>query len=190
MSNHYIQDQVFSGVDYTSSVFEPAEYENCRFINCNFTENNLSKITFIDCVFEGCNLSTANISGTSFQDIQFINCKMLGLHFEDCNPFLLSMSFDHCILNLCSFYKLKLKESRFNNCSLQEADFTEADLSGAVFNESNFAGAKFDHTNLEKADLRTAVQYSINPSVNKIKKAKFSVDGIRGLLDQYDIVIE
>ncbi|MGB5462457.1 MAG: pentapeptide repeat-containing protein, partial [Aureibaculum sp.] len=32
--------------------------------------------------------------------------------------------------------------------------------------------------------------YSIDPEKNPIKKAKFSQDGIGGLLDKYDIVIE
>jgi fluoroquinolone resistance protein len=43
---------------------------------------------------------------------------------------------------------------------------------------------------LEKADLRTAYNYSIDPSINKIKKAKFSLPGVVGLLSKYDIEIE
>jgi hypothetical protein len=43
---------------------------------------------------------------------------------------------------------------------------------------------------LEKADFRTAFNYSINPETNRIKKAKFSKEGLNGLLDKYDIEIE
>jgi hypothetical protein len=43
---------------------------------------------------------------------------------------------------------------------------------------------------LEKADFRTSYNYSINPEVNRIKKAKFSTAGIAGLLCKYDIEIE
>jgi hypothetical protein len=32
--------------------------------------------------------------------------------------------------------------------------------------------------------------YSIDPDLNKIKKARFSTQGIAGLLDKYDIEIE
>jgi len=32
--------------------------------------------------------------------------------------------------------------------------------------------------------------YSIDPELNKIKKARFSTQGIAGLLDKYDIEIE
>jgi hypothetical protein len=38
--------------------------------------------------------------------------------------------------------------------------------------------------------LRTSYNYSINPEVNRIKKAKFSTTGIAGLLHKYDIEIE
>jgi uncharacterized protein YjbI with pentapeptide repeats len=51
-------------------------------------------------------------------------------------------------------------------------------------------GAIFDHTILEKADLRTAYHYSIHPDINRIKKAKFSMANIIGLLDKYDIEVE
>ena len=93
-------------------------------------------------------------------------------------------------MNLTSFYKLKLKGTRFKNCGLQEADFTDSDLSLVSFDNCNFERAIFEGTNLEKADFRTSFHYSIDPSVNRIKKAKFSQSGLAGLLDKYDIVIE
>jgi len=115
---------------------------------------------------------------------------MLGLLFEDCNKFGLSFSFDNCILNHCSFYKTKLKKIIFKHCQLQETDFTESDLTGAIFNECDLFNAKFDNTILEKADFKTAYNYSIDPEINKIKQAKFSVHGIAGLLHKYNIIIE
>ena len=82
-----------------------------------------------------------------------------------------------------------MKKTEFTECSLQETSFVDADLSGAVFHNCDLSQAVFQNTNLEKADLRTAENYSINPETNKIKKAKFSLTGIRGLLDAYDIEI-
>jgi uncharacterized protein YjbI with pentapeptide repeats len=94
------------------------------------------------------------------------------------------------VLNHASFYKLKLKNTRFSHCKLEEVDFSECDLSAAVFDECELTGATFDQTNLEKADFRTAVRYVINPTTNRIKKAKFSLRGVAGLLTQFDIIIE
>jgi hypothetical protein len=42
---------------------------------------------------------------------------------------------------------------------------------------------------MEKADFRSAFNYSINPEINRIKKAKFSLTGLQGLLGKYDIEI-
>jgi hypothetical protein len=51
-------------------------------------------------------------------------------------------------------------------------------------------GARFEESNLERADFRTASHYSIDPEMNKLKGAKFSLLGIPGLLDKYGIIID
>jgi fluoroquinolone resistance protein len=115
---------------------------------------------------------------------------MLGLRFENCNPFGLSVSFESCILNHSTFYHLKLKKTSFKSLKLQETDFTGCDLSGSLFDNCDLSKATFEDTNIEKADFRTSFNYSIDPESNRIKKAKFSLSGIPGLLDKHDIEIE
>jgi len=72
---------------------------------------------------------------------------------------------------------------------MQEIDLTECDLTSAVFDNCDLTRATFHNTILEKADLRSAYDYSIDPENNRIKKAKFSVTGLPGLLDKYGIEI-
>lgn len=190
MHEAYIEDKTFERIDFTQNALAKGTYENCIFNNCNFSECELSAFQFIDCAFNGCNLSLAKLNKTVLRDVTFKDCKMLGLHFEQCSEFGLSFSFDGCQLNHSSFYKTKIKKTVFDNSELQEADFTETDLTGVVFNNCNLANALFDNSILEKADLRTAHNYSIDPETNRIKKAKFSISGISGLLNKYDIEIE
>jgi uncharacterized protein YjbI with pentapeptide repeats len=114
---------------------------------------------------------------------------MVGFHFDLCDEFLFEVSFEKTILDLSSFYKRKLKNTSFNKCSLREIDFSEADLAGAVLNDCDLSKTLFENTILDKADLRTAFGYSINPELNSIKKTKFSIPGVIGLLDKYDIEI-
>jgi uncharacterized protein YjbI with pentapeptide repeats len=114
----------------------------------------------------------AKLNRTGLRDIKFRSCKMLGLHFENCNEFGLSVNFEYCNLSQSSFYKTKLKKQIFNNIKLQEVDFTECDLSGSVFDNCDLSGATFKNTILEKADLRV------------------SISGISGLLDKYEIEID
>lgn len=47
-----------------------------------------------------------------------------------------------------------------------------------------------ENTILEKSDFQTSYNYSIDPEINRIKKAKFSFQGAVGLLDKYDIEVE
>lgn len=115
---------------------------------------------------------------------------MLGLRFEDCNKFSLSFNFDNCSLNHSSFYQTKIKKTLFRNSQLHEVDFTECDLTSAVFNNCDLTRATFENTIIEKADFRTSFNYSIDLEINRVKKARFSLTGITGLLDKYDIEID
>jgi uncharacterized protein YjbI with pentapeptide repeats len=66
----------------------------------------------------------------------------------------------------------------------------EADLMGADFQGSDLNGAIFENTILEKADFRHAKNFIIDPETNRIKKAKFALDGLPGLLQKYGIEVE
>jgi len=115
---------------------------------------------------------------------------MLGLQFYDCSEFGLSFRFDNCKLGHSSFYKTKIKKTVFKNSQLEEVDFIECDLASSSFENCNLAKARFENTILENADFRTSYNYSINPEINRMKKAKFSLTQVTGLLDKYDIEID
>ena len=119
-------------------------YENCLFENCNFENSQFNHLIFIDCTFKDCNLSNVSLTQTSFREVSFLNCKMIGLHFENCMPFLFAVSFAKCQLNLSSFYKVNLKKTTFTNCELKEVDFTSANLAEAYLAECDCQLAVFD----------------------------------------------
>jgi Uncharacterized low-complexity proteins len=114
----------------------------------------------------------------------------MGLRFETCNPFGFRVEFQHCVLDHASFYKCKLKNTRFDACLLQEADFSECDATGAVFAECELLNAKFEHSVLEKTDFRTARNYTIDPRINRLRKAKFSMPAATGLLECFGVEID
>lgn len=188
--SQFITDQTFDKNDFKLLPLIKGEYENCVFRNCDFSGADLSGAVFLDCEFVSCNLSLVKLAKTAFRDVKFKDCKMLGLHFENCNDFGLAFSVDGCSLNHSSFYKRKLKNIILKNAQLQESDFTECDLTAAVFDNCDLTGATFDRTILEKADFRTSYNYSIDPEINQIKKAKFSLSQIAGLLTKYTIEID
>jgi len=190
MERVYIESKEYKGINFVEKGLAAGEYENCTFHACILSNLVLSDIRFLDCKFEECDLSLAKISGTSFQNVKFKNSKLLGMHFDECNKFLFSVSFDACQLNLSSFYKLTLKNMISNNCELKEVDFTEANLTNSIFNNCNLYGAIFENTILEKADFRNSYNFIIDPEINKIRNSKFSLNTIGGLLNKYDIEID
>lgn len=189
-SSLYIENRIFRGNNFSREMLAKGDYENCTFENCGFSDSDISDVVFIDCKFKNCDFTMVNASNTNFRDVKFKGCKMLGLHFENCNKFGLAAEFEGCILNLSSFYKLNIKFTKFIDCIIQEADFTGANLTGCLFEKCNLAGTVFSNSNLEKADFRTSFNFLIDPEVNRIRKAKFSIRTISGLLDKYDIEIE
>jgi fluoroquinolone resistance protein len=159
MERNYTAEKEFNTNDFTLKALPEGDYENCSFINCNFSGSSLVNISFIECHFTDCDISLANLTKTAFKNV----------HFKDC--------------------KLKIKKTKFISSTLHEVDFTETDLTAAVFDNCDLSRAIFENTVAEKADFSTACNYSINPESNRIKKAKFSTNGIAGLLDKYDIEI-
>jgi fluoroquinolone resistance protein len=166
------------------------EFVRCTFIACDLQGPWCAGRTFAECTFRDCDLSLADLDRTALQEVTFERCKLVGARFDRCHTFLLSVSFAQCILDLASFHGLKLKGTRFMGCRMRETDLSDADLSNASFAGSDLGAALFDGTVLEGADLRSAVHYSIDPTRNRLRKARFSVEGLSGLLDRTGIIIE
>lgn len=82
-----------------------------------------------------------------------------------------------------------MHKTPFMNSSIKEVDFSNCDLSNSSFKNSDLSQTTFNNTNLRGVDFRTAKNYSINPEINSIAKAKFSLEDVAGLLP-YNIEIE
>lgn len=167
----------------------PGVYENCQFISCNFEGSNFNTYKFIDCIFDACNLSLIQTENLAIQDCIFKNCKILGFHFSKANTFNLSFSFINCVLDHSSFQGLKIKKTIFKDSSLKEVDFENSDCSHSIFDNCNLEGTLFYQTNLEQVNFLTAYNYALDPELNKMKGAKFSKEGLPGLLQKYKIKI-
>lgn len=180
---------------FYQETFEKAEtllqgsYEECTFRNCDFSGQDLNGFTFEHCVFYSCNLSNARVRSSSFQQVEFTGCKLLGIQFHMADPFSFEVYFSGSQLDFSSFYQCRLKHSKFSKCSLNGVDFTEANLQGIVLEACDLKNAVFQNSHLEKADFRTSFNFAIHPGHNKMKKAKFSVSGVQGLLSAYGIEI-
>lgn len=177
-----ISDETFTKKDFTKTPLESGEYDNCVFSSCIFYESRLTEISFINCVFNDCDLSLAKIENTAFREVEFNSCKMVGVDFEQANGFGLRLSFKNSNLSHAVFFQKDLRKTVFDHCILHETDFTEANLTESRFTQSDLSGCIFDRTHLEKADFREALNFSIIPENNFLKKARFSQHNLAGLL--------
>ena len=112
---------------------------------------------------------------------------MMGIAFEYCEDFLFEVKFNDCVLDFSSFANKKMQKTKFIKCSMQDVNFAGTNLLKAVFDDVNLNGALFDKTNLSEADLSKAYNFSIDPELNSIRKAKFSLKDAGGLLEKYNL---
>lgn len=190
MENGINIDKTFEKEHFVNTRINHREFEDCSFKNCDFSNSDFSNNTFMNCEFIGCNLSMTQLIGTSLKKVFFKNCKLLGIQFHACNDFLFEVEFQDATLDYSSFAHKKMPKTKFNSCSLKEVSFVGTTLSNSVFENCNLERALFNNTPLGGVDFRTAFNYTIDPELNLIKKAKFSTQGIMGLLTKYDIKIE
>lgn len=80
---------------------------------------------------------------TALQNVSFKACKIVGVNFENCNPFGFEISFENCELNFSIFYKTSIKKTHFKNSRLQEVDFSACDLTYSIFDNCDLTRATF-----------------------------------------------
>ena len=189
MEQFTYDDRLFDRINYSGNIVNGTEFESCRFKNCDFSNSIFTNNKFLDCVFEDCNLSLIKLSKTTLSNTRFNNCKLLGIIFSECQDFLFSVKFESCILDYSSFMGKKMPKTYFIKSSLKEVNFTRTNLSGSVFNETDLADTLFNGTDLTAANFLTAFNYMIDPELNNLKKACFSLHGLPGLLTRHQLKI-
>lgn len=165
------------------------EFYKCTFESCDFSKAVLTQCRFENCTFNKCDLSLAKLKGAEFIDVSFTGSKLIGIDWAETLS-ISGLKFNQCRLDHSVFYSVEMRFTSFEECVLKGADFERANLTKAVFTLSDLEGCKFRETNLTSADFTGAINYSINPNLNKIRKAVFSLPDALALLNCFDIVIK
>jgi|GEM_PF-5305680 len=108
-----IEDQTFTKVTAKSLTDKKSTFENCWFVNCDFSYADLSKQVFTDCEFEGCNLSLVKLIETGLQDVRFKNCKLSGADFSKSHDFLFAVNFETVSWITPSFIRRRTRARNF-----------------------------------------------------------------------------
>ena len=190
MQDQINENKTFQKIKHTEAKIQGKEFDDCSFVDCDFSNSHFLRCRFANCEFAGCNMSMVKFNGTGLTDVAFKNCKLLGINFSDCEDFMFSVAFEKCVLDYCSFMGKKMVKTKFSDSSMKNMVFTEANLTQAVFSRTDLDGTLFSQTLLKEADFTTAINYAIDPALNLVKKAKFSLYGLPGLLTRYDINVQ
>ena len=184
------EDKQFTQEDFSKHSFLGYSFLNCSFENCNFTESSWVNAQFTNCLFKNCNLSMVDLKGSQIQEVMFEDCKLVGLEFFKCNTnFIFSMNAKDAFIQYCNFSDLDMRKTFFAGSKIYDSTFMNTVLIESDFSDTDLKGTQFQRCNLEKSNFRGASQYVIDPLVNKIKKAQFSIPDIVGLLHSFDIKI-
>ncbi|STX81368.1 Uncharacterized protein conserved in bacteria [Legionella busanensis] len=184
----------FSDLRLERSEINNKVFENCKFEKTNFNEAKLIGCKFVDCEFLSCNLSAAQIINSSFSDTVFSESKLMGINWTKAKWPLIRLTspvqFYRSNISYSSFYGLDLKEIILEECIAHDVDFREGNFSKGNFMLNDFERSLFLHTNLNSTSFIDATNYSINPTENDIRKAKFSIPEVLYLLRSFQIEIE
>jgi fluoroquinolone resistance protein len=186
----YYADQLFEQGAFPQTGHLETQFNGCTFKNFDLTEVDFTGCDFVKSTFDTCNLSMVKFGHVGFDQVQFNNCKLIGVDFSNTKDFLFNVNFANSILDYAAFMKKKNRKGYFNNCSLKGTDFSEADLTSAIFERCDLNAAVFMRSTLTSANFVTAYNFTIDPEKNLLRKAKFSTDGLAGLLTNYGIVVE
>jgi fluoroquinolone resistance protein len=185
----YYEDRCFTGIAFRGTELHAIEFFHCRFDGCQFPETTFRQCCFEQCVFEKCDLSVMRPLGSRFTDVRFVKSKLLGIDWTlAATP--ASLAFQGGNVSHSMFQGLALPKLELTECIAREVDFTGANLTKASLARTDFLGSRFVDTNLSGADFTHAVNYAIDPTANRLKKAVFSLPEAMSLLSAFDIVLK
>ena len=186
-------DQEFKELNLDGTKINSSEFIDCEFINCSFVESEFKQCRFVNCDFKYCDLSLSKVPGSLFNYTCFENSKIIGVNWAQADWPISDLgqpiSFLKSAINHSTFIGLSLKSIQIIDCAAVDVDFREADLSKSDFSGSDLSESLFIHTNLSGANLSQARNYLIDPGLNDLKKAKFSLPEAMSLLYNMDIIL-
>lgn len=185
----YFLEKEYHQITFLEEEVNFKEFEQCVFTQCHFSQCVFVAVTFIDCVFNDCIFDNAKINYVAFRTATFNRCQIKDVNFAMCDKLIFDIAFNNCVLDFSKFYTLKLKGTTFRNCSLIAVDFMKTDLTEVLFDSCDLYRSEFDLAIANKANFKTSFNYTINPEKTKLKKAVFALEGVKGLLANYGVIV-
>ena len=166
-----------------------AQFENCTFVEIDFSEATLQGAHFQDCLFQRCDLSRANLTGAQIQGVIFESCRLMGVNWSAAVGLLLAFHFVDCNAGFSIFHGVDLRGCQFSTSKLAQSDFQQSDLSGLSFEGCDLSGASFIGTRLHRADFSGARGVFLEPARCALKDTRLDMASALGVLAAQGIVM-
>ena len=168
------EDHTFEGIEAPGADLSNKEFTRCTFRHCKLQESSWASSQLEECAFEDCDLTNLHPKGIKLRGVEFTRSKLLGVDWAMAvaHPV---VGFTDCNMRYQLFVTTKLKNTRFVRCSLVECTFVDADLAKTTFTECDLAQSVFERCDLSGADFCTSRAVYFDPTKNKIKGARISV---------------
>lgn len=147
-------------------------FDTCIFKKVIMTQNIFKRSEFIDCKFIDCDLSNNEFHSSTFIRCEFTNTRLTGSHFVE--SFLSSVLIEKSHCSLVDFADCKMELCEFNDSIFNEANFFENDVKQLQFKNLKLEKATFYLTPLQDVDLSSSDIYSIKTDIKSIKGSVIS----------------
>jgi fluoroquinolone resistance protein len=186
-------DQTFREVHIEQGELVSSEFYDCVFLRCRFVGTLFRGCRFANCTFRRCDLSLVQVPESTFSSTRFEDSTVIGVDWTQAtwptaglgDP----IGFFNCAISHSTFIGLRLRGIQIRDTVARDVDFREAGLSQADFGGTDLGESMFIHTDLTEADLSRARNYHIDPGLNVLTRARFSLPEAMSLLYCMDIVL-
>lgn len=198
-----VTDMNFANEDMSEYRLHEVQFDQCRFVDCNFNSSQISNSRFTRCRFIDCGFGRTEFTACSFHDLenslgsQWIRCDHSEAKFVNCD-------LAHSVFSKGSAYRLTLTDCNavqmkldsavhrriahrtvkggvvFSNCRMLSAEFAPGDYEGSQFEtcdmrECNLSGCQLSDTNFRGSNLNNADLTGV--TLDGAKLAHSSIEG-------------
>lgn len=144
----YLEDQVFTNVNFTSCDFSMTSlfFNKSIIDNSDFSKTSFSKTFFKKTVLHNVDMRQARFKEVNFDHAVFINVNAASAVFTNC-------SFQHTSMYNCDFSHACLKDAPFIEATISKVSFNLADLSGSCFSYSTISAVSFMNAVIDQVDF-------------------------------------
>ena len=118
----------FSNTKFVDTSFIRCEFNNCKVSGCDFAENRLYNVAFIET-----NASYINLSMASIENILFKDTVLKSSDFQENK--LKNIYFNNADLSCARFFKTSLKGIDLSNSKIEGIAISIEDIRGAIIDE-------------------------------------------------------